>query len=103
MYTQDCSQCLNSFDSKRPATYCSAACRVTANRVTDKSKVVTDNVTDNFSKSKKDIKEVLEELRVKYGYQKLTKEFLTQETGIQFSFVPSWIRNGLTLEDIKSL
>ena len=45
-----CKQCNKEFEAKRAdAVYCSANCRVTANRVTDKS--VTDNppvcVTDN--------------------------------------------------------
>jgi len=50
-----CTECGNGFEAKRAdAKYCSAVCRVTANRnsaplVTDKLNVtsVTDNVTDN--------------------------------------------------------
>lgn len=92
MYTQECSVCLNQFESKRPATLCSPSCRKKASR--------TDSVTVNVTAE--NIFEKLEKIRVKYN-GKVTKEILTRETGITYTFIPNWLMHGMTLSDIGKI
>jgi len=97
-----CTVCSNEFESRRTdAKYCSSSCRKKASRVTDN---VTDNpndVTDKLSVTN-DIFETLEKIRIKYNGE-VTKEILTAETGMNYTFVPSWLKNKLTLDDLSLL
>lgn len=98
-YTQNCNVCEKTFESKRPATLCSSTCRSKANRATDKLNVATDNATDNEPEN---IFEKLEKIRVKYN-GKVTKEILTKETGITYTFIPNWLMHGMTLSDLGKI
>jgi hypothetical protein len=100
-----CTICLKEFESKRTdAKFCSSTCRSKASRATDNLSVATDNRTDTETlRPAKDIKERLEEIRLKYKLSQITPALLSKETDLNYSFVPAWLANGLSLSDIKSL
>lgn len=86
MYTTNCGQCIKEFNSEKPAKYCSAKCRVTASRHSVTAEPIT---------NKENLIKILKEIQSKYKPHQITKELLTKETGIVYTFIPNWLRHGL--------
>lgn len=82
MYTTNCTQCSNEFDSEKPAKFCSANCRIKFSR-------------NNIGKTDKEILiEKLKDIQSRYKPHEITKAILTKETGIHYTFIPNWLMHG---------
>jgi hypothetical protein len=90
IYTNTCEVCQTNFESKRPATYCSSTCR---------SKVSRGDVE---KPNPENIFEILKRVQAKFRPDQITKEVLTKETGINYSFVPTWLRHGKNIDEIRA-
>ncbi len=74
IYTQNCLQCDKEFESEKPAKYCSANCRVTANRLLRQSQ---ESVT-------------AENVDIGYGPNDYTRQMVEDRLKTGDTFIPNW-------------